>query len=340
MILTTYRFRLKDSSCRNRLRKMGWAVNSVWNYANETNAYQWAFRRKLLSAFDLHKLTAGVGKELGLLAQTVQAVCDEYAKCGKQFKRPKLNWRSRKRSLGWAPFKGEGVKIGADSVTYNGHTFRFWSSRPLPGKVRFGSFAEDSQGRWYVNLVCEDLTRQRPKTGKQAGIDLGLKTISTLSDGVELSRENLTKKFEVKLATAQRARKKKQVTRIHAKIKNKRKDWNHKATTQLTNEYDVLVVGNVSSSKLMKTNIAKSVSDAGWYDFKTMLSYKSQRLGIVYKEVNESFSTVTCAACSERTGPRGLGALGVREWVCSNCGTHHQRDVNAAKNILLSARDI
>lgn len=340
MKLTTYRFRLKDSSCRVRLRKLGWACNDVFNYCNERNAYQWSFRRKLLSAFDLNKLTAGVGKELGLHSQTVQAVCEEYAKCGKQFKRPKLNWRSRKRSLGWIPFKAVGVKVGADSVTYNGQTFRFWASRPLPGKVRFGSFCEDASGRWYVNFVCEDLPPERAPTGKEAGIDLGLKTICTLSDGVELSRENLTRTFEVKLATAQRARKKKQVTRIHAKIKNKRKDWNHKQTTLLTREYDVLVVGNVSSSKLKKTNMAKSVSDAGWADFKTMLSYKSLRLGITYLEVNESFSTVTCSVCSERTGPSGLSALGVRTWGCSTCGTQHNRDQNAAANILRSAGGI
>ena len=340
MKLTTLRFRLKDSSARSRLKNMGWAVHSVWNYCNETNAYQWSFRRKLLSAFDLHKLTAGAGKELGLHSQTVQAVVDEYCKCGKQFKRPKLNWRSRKRSLGWIPFKAVGVKVSADTVTYGGQTFRFWNSRPLPGKVRFGSFCEDAQGRWYVNFVCEDLTPERQPTGKEVGIDLGLKTLATLSDGVELSRENLTRTFEAKLAKAQRARKKKQITSVHARIKNKRKDWNHKQTTLLTNEYDVLVVGNVSSSKLKKTKMAKSVSDAGWADFKTMLSYKSLRLGITYLEVNESFSTVTCSVCSERTGPSGLSALGVRTWGCSTCGTEHNRDQNAATNILRSAGGI
>ena len=265
---------------------------------------------------------------------------DEYAKCGKQFKRPKLNWRSRKRSLGWVPFKAVGVKVVADMVSYGGHIFRFWNSRPLPGRVRFGSFAEDAQGRWYVNFVCEDLTPERAPTGKEVGIDLGLKTLATLSDGVQCSRQNLTRKFEVQLATVQRARKKKQVTRIHARIKNKRKDWNHQQTTRLTNEYDVLVVGNVSPPKLKKTKMAKSVSDAGWADFKTMLSYKALRLGITYLEVNESFSTVTCSVCSARSGPSGLSALGVRSWRCSSCETEHNRDRNAAANILASARDI
>ena len=216
MYLTTLRFRLKDSSSRNRLRQLGWACNDVWNYCNETVAYQWAFRRKILSGFDLNKLTTGVGKDLGIHSQSVQAVCEEYAKCGKQFKRPKLNWRSRKRSLGWVPFKAVGVKVTADSVTYGGQTFRFWNSRPLPGKVRFGSFCEDGQGRWYVNFVCEDLTPERAKTGKEAGVDLGLKTLATLSDGVAFTRENLTRTFELRLATAQRARKKKQeIGRAH-----------------------------------------------------------------------------------------------------------------------------
>ena len=263
---------------------------------------------------------------------------DEYCKCGQQFKRPKLNWRSRKRSLGWVPFKATGVRLTADSVTYGGQTFRFWNSRPLPGKVRFSSFCEDGQGRWYVNFVCEDPTPERTKTGKVAGVDLGLKTLATLSDGVEFTRENLTRAFEHRLATAQRARKKKCITRIHARIKNKRKDWNHKATTRLTNAYDVLAMGNVSTSKLKKTKMAQSVSDAGWADFKTMLSYKAFRLGTLYQEVNESFSTVTCPGCKARTGPKGQAGLGVRSWECSGCGVSHARDLNAAQNILNSFR--
>ena len=80
--------------------------------------------------------------------------------------------------------------------------------------------------------------------------------------------------------------------------------------------------------------MAKSVSDAGWADFKLMLAYKAITLGIDYNEVNESFSTVTCSGCSAKSGPKGLIGLGVREWVCVECGSVHERDVNAAKNIL------
>ncbi len=344
MKLTTLRYRVKDETTGKHLTKMGYSVNFVWNFCNQSNQERWAKFRKTFSAFDLNKLTTGCAKDLGLHSQSVQAVCAEYVKASKQVKRVKLNWRSRKRSLGWIPFKASGVKVEGDTITYGGHLFRFWLSRPIEGKaergpVRFGSFAQDSKGHWFVNLVIESSAETRPQTGKEperraVGIDLGLKTLATLSNGVELSRENLTKSFEEQLAKAQRAHKKKRVTAIHTKIKNKRKDWNHKATTRLVRTYDKIVVGNVSSKKLMKTRMAKSVADAGWSDFKTMLDYKAVSLGCVVKEVNESWSTVTCSDCSARSGPRGLRELAVREWVCSECGSVHLRDVNAARNIL------
>jgi IS605 OrfB family transposase len=172
------------------------------------------------------------------------------------------------------------------------------------------------------------------KTNKSIGIDLGLKTIATLSDGRTLDRENQTIKYANKLAMAQRARKKKLVKNIYAKIANVRNDWAHKQTTKLVNEFDTIVIGNVSSKKLVKTRMAKSVLDAGWGQFKSMLAYKAIALGVDYKMVDESFSTVTCSVCFEKSGPSGLRALRVRQWICGKCGTNHNRDVNAAKNIL------
>ena len=334
MQYTTYQFRIKDSTSGKHLTRMGYSVNFVWNYCNEVNQERWKKFGQPFSAFNLNKLTAGCAKDLGLHSQTVQAICEEYAKSCKQHKKIKLKWRSQKRSLGWVPFKAVGVKVVGDTITYNGQKFRFWLSRPIEGIIRLGSFSQDSRGHWFVNLTMEEANKGRIKTGKECGIDLGLKTMMTLSDGVEFSRENLTKKYEKELAKAQRARKKKRVTAIHAKIKNKRKDWNHKTSTRLVREYDKIVVGNVSSSKLKKTRMAKSVSDAGWASLKQMLVYKAIALGVEYSEVDESFSTVTCSGCKARTGPQGVRGLRVREWVCTECGTSHLRDVNAAKNIL------
>lgn len=133
----------------------------------------------------------------------------------------------------------------------------------------------------------------------------------------------------------QRDNKRKLVKTISAKIKNVRKDYLHKETTKLVNKYDRIYVGNVSSKKLVQTFMAKSVLDNGWSMLKSMLAYKAIWLGVEYKEVDESFSTVTCSICLNKTKQlNGLSTLGVREWICEYCGRRHDRDVNAAQNIL------
>lgn len=335
--MKTFKFRLKSTSIV-KLERMANDVNFVWNYCNDTSIQYLDKHNKWLSGFDLGYLTSGCSKRLAINSQTIQAIAHEFATRRKQFKKRKLSWRSQKRSLGWVPFNGQTLKVNVDTVTYKKTKFRFWKSRDIEGKIKAGSFSQDAQGHWYINLTCESRPIIKIKDDRAIGIDLGLKTIATLSDGSKLDRPNLTTKYAAKLAMAQRAKKKKRVTTIYAKIKNTRKDWNHKQTTKLINNYGHIYVGNVSPSKLMKTKMAKSVSDAGWAGFKSMLAYKAIALGVEYKEVNEMFSTVTCSVCLARSGPSGLSALGVREWTCK-CGTTHNRDVNAAKNILRIGHD-
>ena len=330
-MIKTFKFRLKSKSL-SRLKVMARDVNFVWNYCNDTSVQYLDKRLKWLSYIDLQKLTAGCSSDLSINAQSIQAITHQYTQRRYQFKKRKLAWRSV-RSLGWIPFNAQTASVKGDNVNYNGNQFRFWKSRELEGKLKAGSFSQNAKGQWFVNLVCEVSKPERVIDKRVVGIDLGLKTLATLSDGSVIHRDNLNKKYADRLATAQRARKKKQITSIHTKIKNVRKDFNHKETTKLVNNYGTIIVGNVSSSKLKQTRFAKSVSDAGWASFKSMLTYKAIALGVEYKEINESFSTVTCSACFERTGPRGLSALGVREWTCP-CGVSHNRDVNAAKNIL------
>ncbi|SKA97144.1 Putative transposase DNA-binding domain-containing protein, partial [Thiothrix eikelboomii] len=107
-------------------------------------------------------------------------------------------------------------------------------------------------------------------------------------------------------------------------------------STRLVKENALIVVGNVSSSKLAKTKMAKSVLDAGWYTLKTQLDYKSKAMQAVFLEVNESYTTQTCSYCGciSSNSPKGRAGLGIREWTCPECGAMHDRDVNAAKNIL------
>ena len=274
--IRTYSFRIKDATCSKKLNKLARSVNFVWNYCNETSFYAIKHRSKFLSKYDFRPLLKGSSKELPINSQTVQAISDEYVTRRKQFKKIKLKWRGKK-SLGWIPFNAQTIKLTEDILKYNDIKVRFWKHREILGVIKTGSFAQDSRGRWYVNFQCE-VTDKRPHGERQIGIDLGLKDKVTCSDGIKYDRANLTKKYEEKLARYQRAHKKKQVKNLHAKIKNKRKDFSHKISHEICSTSKIVIIGDVSSSKLAKTKMAKSVLDAGWNQLTTMLHYVRHEL--------------------------------------------------------------
>lgn len=333
--MRTYSYRIKDATVSKKLNRLARAVNFVWNYCNETSYYAIKNRGKFLSKYDFRPLTKGASKDLPINSQTIQAITDEYVTRRKQFKKIKLKWRGRK-SLGWVPFNAQTINVVDDFVTYNGIKVRFWKHREIQGVIKTGSFAQDSRGRWYVNFQCEAVDK-RPHDERKIGIDLGLKDKLTCSDGVKYDRANLTKKYEEKLAKYQRANKKKQVKKLHAKIKNKRKDFSHKVSHEICSTSEIVIIGDISSSKLAKTKMAKSVLDAGWNQLTTMLYYKAIRHGMVVKKESEKWSTQTCSYCGliPKSAPKGISALGIREWKCSECGTEHDRDINAARNIFI-----
>ena len=337
--MLTFKYRIKDSTSSKHLVRLGWAVNTVWNFCNEVSMLALRRDKHWLSTFELINLCAGAGAELGLHSDTISEICREYVAKRVAARKRRLKWRSRKRSLGWIPFKARFLKIDDDSIKYLKRRFRFWLSRAITGRVKTGSFTQDARGRWYVNFQCEVEDANVPVGDTEIGIDLGLTNQLWCSDMDEpYSRDNLTRTHEDALAMAQRANKTKRVKAIHAKIANCRKDWTHKTTTAIVHRAKLIAVGNVSSTKLVKTRMAKSVLDAGWGQLRTCLEYKAKRLGVIYGEVNESYSSLTCSACGARTGPSGLSALGVRVWTCAGCGAVHKRDRNAAHNILRCGR--
>lgn len=331
--MVTYRFRIKDSSVA-WLNQSARAVNFVWNYCNETSHFAIKNRSIFLSGYDLNNLTSGSSRELGISAVTIQSICEEYSTRRKQFKKSKLKWRGKK-SLGWIPFKHNSIKVKNDTAIYNSKTVRFWKSREIVGKIKSGSFSQDARGRWYLNIVTEG-PEVDVLPNKSVGIDLGLKDLATLSDGRKYKAMKYFRKYERQLALSQKDGKKRRTRSIHAKIKNSRLDTNHKISTEVTNEFNTIFVGDVSSSKLTKTHMAKSVNDAGWNQLKTFLKYKAIKHSGKVHEINEYLTSQTCSCCFKVTAssPKGLKGLGIREWVCDDCGTVHDRDVNAALNIL------
>ena len=333
--IKTLKVRVRDKHAK-LLRAMAYETNQVWNYCAELSERQVRERGRWLSGFDLQHYTNGASKEFEHIGSpSVQQVCEEYAAKRRKAKRLRLRWRKSfgdRRSLGWIPFKARAAKWKGGQVFFAGHHFNVWDSYGLSRYTfRAGCFCEDARGRWYFCVAVEAPVEMSCGQGS-VGIDLGLKATATCSDGQVLDGRTY-REHEKALGSAQRARRKRRARAIHAKIRNVRQDALHKFSTALVRQYGEVYVGSVSGAKLVKTKMAKSVLDAGWASLKGMLEYKARQRGILYREVNEAYTTRTCSECGSLGGPQGLRALAVRAWQCGDCGGFHDRDVNAARNI-------
>jgi putative transposase len=341
MTILTYKYRIKDKSARKALERHAFAVNQVWNYCNAVqrdveDRYQaGSARRRWPSNYDLVVRTSGVTAELGISSYTIGEICRHFSQ-SRNAAKGSLRFRASggpRRALGWIPFRRP--RLQDNAIHYCGKTYRVFGTnrRPIPSDVKTGAFVQDAMGRWYLTLqfeVAEDLA-----AGDQSiGIDLGLKTLATCSNGETVPALQHYRKYEAALRIAQRAGNKRRTKAIHAKIANARRDQLHKASTKIARENSLIVVGNVNAAQLKQTRMAKSVSDASWSMFRNQLCYKASRHNAVFVEADERFTSQLCSECGSISGPKGIAQLGIRRWDCSECGASHDRDVNAARNIL------
>ncbi|MFB7723041.1 RNA-guided endonuclease InsQ/TnpB family protein [Nocardia sp. NPDC056100] len=259
-------------------------------------------------------------------------------------------------------------KKSQDSATYTRSAFRFkdgqlilakmteplkivWS-RPLPDGVlpTSATVTRDSADRWFVSLVCDDAGVQPlPRTETAIGIDMGLHSLLTLSTGEKISNPAHERRSRTRLARAQRAvqrkvpgsanRRKARITlaRVHARIADRRRDSLHKLTTRIVRENQTLVIEDLPVRNMIKNrHLARSISDAGWGTFRNMLEYKADWYGREVIVIDRWFpSSKLCSTCGWRNEQTSLR---VRAWRCDDCGATHDRDVNAAKNILAAGR--
>ncbi|NEX60221.1 RNA-guided endonuclease InsQ/TnpB family protein [Noviherbaspirillum galbum] len=342
-VVRVLRLRIKDKHAA-ALRDKAYWVNQVWNYVNELSFKVWERERKFLLGYDFATYTKGASKAgVALHSQSIQAIAEEYANKRKQARKVKLRWRvsgGSRRSLGWIPFKATALRYRNGQLWLSGidKPLGLWDSYGLSGyDLGTGNVSEDARGRWYINICATPKAKpmQRPTLfSDSVGVDLGLKDFVATSDGAVIEAQNLYRALEAKLRVAQRAKKTNGTRAIHAKIANRRKDFHHQLSRRLVDSYAAIFIGNVNAAALAKTRLAKSVMDAGWSQFRTMLKYKSAYAGVWFEEVNEAYSTVTCSDCKKRTGPIVREGLRIREWTCSGCSAHHHRDVNASRNIL------
>ena len=221
-------------------------------------------------------------------------------------------------------------------------------SRDLPAEPSSVTVIMDAAGRYFASFVVQAAGDPLPESGVEAGIDLGLAHFAVLSDGRKVASPRFLRRAERRLRTAQKALSRKapgssnrgkarvRVARVHARVADARRDWLHKESTRIIRENQAVYVEDLCVAGLGRTRLAKSVHDAGWSAFTAMLEYKAQRHGRTFARTGRFEPTSqVCSACGTKDGPKPLG---VRTWTCTACGTVHDRDVNAARNILALGR--
>ena len=218
--------------------------------------------------------------------------------------------------------------------------------REFTGKIKFTTISQVPSGKYFVSILVETECTPMESTGRMIGIDLGIKDLLITSDGEKFDNIRTTKKYENKLAKEQRklAKKKKgsnnrnkqriKVARIYEKIHNTRIDYLHKISHKIISENQVIVSENLSvRNMVLNHNLAKAISDASWYELTRQLGYKAEWNDREYVKIDRFYaSSQLCSVCGYKN--TGTKDLSVREWVCPQCGTVHDRDINAAINIL------
>ena len=239
----------------------------------------------------------------------------------------------------WADGKLRIAKMGAAL------SVRFSRTIPKAAIVTTVTVSKDCAGRYFVSMLCTDQVQAKAPVAAKVGIDLGLSHFAILSTGEKIAAPNTFRKNEEKLAKLQRKLAKKtkgsanrkkaklKVAKLHAKIADSRKDFLHKLSTRLINENQVIAIETLAVSNMQKNhNLAKSIADASWSEFVRQLEYKSLWYGRELVGIDRWYpSSKRCSDCGHTVKKMPLS---VREWTCPECGSIHDRDINAARNVL------
>ncbi|WP_329245369.1 transposase [Actinoallomurus sp. NBC_01490] len=263
-------------------------------------------------------------------------------------------FKSRKDSKQSIRLTTNGFSIrpnGRLHVTKVGDLRLKWS-RTLPSAPKSVTITLDAAGRYWVSFVIQVAPEILPEAGSDTGIDLGLRHFAVLADGTKVDSPRFLRRAEKKLKRLQKAlsrkakgsrnrdKARKKVARQHARVADRRRDFHHKLSTQIIRDNQAVYAETLAVKGLGRTRLAKSVHDAGWAQFVNMLEYKARKHGRTFAKVDRAFpSSQVCSACGHRDGPKSLD---VRAWVCprNSCRASHDRDHNAAMNILIEGRRI
>ena len=329
-----------------RMTKAQQAECSCWLY-HLAAVWNWAIRKIELNAKDkiyfsrieFQNLLAHHSQKLGIPSHTVQGILcmafDGWQRCFQKLARkPRL--KGVRNKLNSIPFpdplkapRGNRVVLPALG------RIRFHKMGLPDGPIKCGRIIKRASG-WYLCLFIDAAPKKIERIASGViGIDPGFNNLLTTSDGEVLEHPREYEQAQRRLAQAQRGHRSKLAARIQERIRNRRRDRNHRLSRRLVAN-NIVIYFSKDNSKGLAKRFGKSVTSSGHAQLRCMLAYKSPASGTRYVEVEAKFSTMTCSVCGARSGPRGLGALAVRQWTCVECGSSHQRDINAALNTLIA----
>ncbi len=353
----TFQYRLYPT--RQQLKKLEATLEECrWLY-NETLAYRkdaWEQRQQYISWYDSKKRIPILKQERPTLSsvhsQVLQNVTERVelafqaffrrCKAGKEPGYPRFKGYGRYDSFTF-PQSGFTLthdnrvclsKIGSIKMVYH---------RPIKGQIKTCTVQRSSTGKWYVSFSCEAEPERLPERPEQVGLDVGLKTFATLSDGTEIENPRFFRKEEKALAKVQRKHSKlakgtperrkhrKVVARVHERITWRRENFTHQESRTIVNSYGVICVEDLQVNRMTHNHcLAKSIADASWAAFFAQLDAKAEEAGRQFVKVNPAYTSQTCSRC----GHRQKISLDVRVFNCPCCSSHLDRDLNAALNIL------